>query len=41
MMVRHSRGRAASREFIDDLRDLNVTRHVAQNTTKRSSGIDA
>ena len=27
-------------EFVDDLRDLNVTPHVAQNTTNRSSAID-
>jgi hypothetical protein len=29
------------REFIKDLRDLNVTPHVAQNTWGRSSAIDA
>jgi hypothetical protein len=29
------------REFVDDLRDLNVTPHIAQNTTNRSSAIDA
>jgi transposase len=29
-----------SREFVDDLRFLKVTPHVAQNTTKRSSAID-
>jgi transposase len=28
-------------EFVDDLRDLNITPHVAQNTTNRSSAIDA
>jgi hypothetical protein len=28
-------------EFVDDLRDLNVTPHIAQNTTNRSSVIDA
>jgi hypothetical protein len=28
-------------EFVDDLRDLNVTPHIAQNTTNRSSAIDA
>ena len=27
--------------FVDDLRDLNVTPHIAQNTTNRSSAIDA
>jgi transposase len=27
-------------EFVDDLRDLNVTPHIAQNTTNRSSAID-
>lgn len=27
-------------EFVDDVRDLNVTPHVAQNTSKRSSRID-
>ena len=26
--------------FVDDLRDLNVTPHIAQNTTNRSSAID-
>jgi hypothetical protein len=29
------------REFVGDLRDLNVTPHIAQNTTNRSSAIDA
>jgi hypothetical protein len=29
------------REFVDDLRDLNVTPNIAQNTTNRSSAIDA
>ena len=28
------------REFVDDLRDLNVTPHLAQNTSKRLSAID-
>ena len=27
--------------FVDDLRDLNITPHIAQNTTNRSSAIDA
>jgi hypothetical protein len=27
--------------FVDDLRDLNVPPHIAQNTNNRSSGIDA
>jgi hypothetical protein len=27
--------------FVDDLRDLNVTPHIAQNTTNRTSAIDA
>jgi Transposase DDE domain len=27
--------------FVDDLRDLNVTPHIAQNTTGRTSAIDA
>jgi hypothetical protein len=27
-------------KFVDDLRDLNVTPHIAQNTTNRSSAID-
>ena len=30
-----------AREFVDDLRDLNVTPHIAQNTSNRSSAIDA
>ena len=29
-----------TREFVDDLRDLNVTPHVAQNTPMASSAID-
>src|SRR5262245_21328470 len=29
------------REFVDDLRDLNVTPHIAQNTSNRTSAIDA
>jgi hypothetical protein len=29
------------REFVDDLRDLNITPHIAQNTTNRTSAIDA
>ena len=29
------------RKFIDDLRDLNVTPHITQNTTNRTSAIDA
>jgi hypothetical protein len=29
------------REFVNDLRDLNVTPHIAQNTSGRSSAIDA
>src|SRR5256884_3724867 len=29
------------REFVDDLRDLNVTPHIAQNTTGRTSAVDA
>ena len=28
-------------KFVDDLRGLNVTPHIAQNTTNRSSAIDA
>jgi hypothetical protein len=28
-------------EFVDDLHDLNVTPHIAQNTTNRRSAIDA
>jgi Transposase DDE domain len=27
-------------EFVDDLRNLNITPHIAQNTTNRSSAID-
>jgi transposase len=30
-----------ARDFVHDLREMNVTPHVAQNTTKRSSAIDA
>jgi transposase len=51
MIVRHSPGSRRitvgadkaydTREFVDDLRDLNVTPHVAQNTTNRTSAIDA
>ena len=51
MVVRHSPGSRRLtlgadkaydvREFVDDLRDLNVTPHIAQNTTNRSSAIDA
>jgi hypothetical protein len=50
MMVRHSPGSrrltlGADKAydvhgFVDDLRDLNVTPHIAQNTTNRSSAID-
>ena len=50
MVVRHSPGShrltlGADKaydvhEFVDDLRDLNVTSHIAQNTTNRSSAID-
>ena len=29
------------REFVDDLRDLNVTPHIVQNTTGRTSAVDA
>ena len=29
-----------AREFVDDLRELNVTPHVAQNTANRASAID-
>jgi transposase len=29
-----------AREFVDDLRELNVTAHVAQNTSNRASAID-
>jgi hypothetical protein len=28
------------REFVDGLRALNITPHIAQNTTNRSSAID-
>jgi transposase len=51
MVVRHSPGSRRLtlgadkaydvHEFVDDLRDLNVTPHIAQNTTNRSSAIDA
>jgi hypothetical protein len=51
MIVRHSPGSRRItvgadkaydvREFVDDLRDLNVTPHIAQNTTNRTSAIDA
>jgi hypothetical protein len=51
MIVRHSPGSRRLtlgadkaydvREFVDDLRDLNVTPHIAQNTTNRTSAIDA
>src|SRR5215471_11300962 len=51
MVVRHSPGSRRLtlgadkafdvREFVDDLRDLNVTPHIAQNTSGRSSAIDA
>jgi hypothetical protein len=51
MVVRHSPGshritlgadRAYDvRGFVDDLRDLNITPPIAQNTTNRSSAIDA
>jgi hypothetical protein len=27
-------------EFVDDLRDLNITPHIARNTTNRTSAID-
>jgi hypothetical protein len=50
MVVRHSSGSRRLtlgadkaydvHEFVDDLRDLNVTPHIAQNTTNRSSAID-
>jgi len=30
-----------TRAFVDDLRDLNVTPHIAQNTSNRASAIDA
>jgi hypothetical protein len=51
MMARHSPGSRRLtlgadkaydvHEFVDDLRDLNVTPHIAQNTTNRTSAIDA
>ena len=51
MVVRHSPGSRRLtlgadkaydvHKFVDDLRDLNVTPHSAQNTTNRSSPIDA
>ena len=51
MVVRHSPGSRRItlgadkaydvHEFVDDLRDLNVTPHIAQNTTNRTSAIDA
>jgi transposase len=51
MVVRHSPGSRRitlgadkaydTRAFVDDLRDLNVTPHVAQNTSNRTSAIDA
>jgi hypothetical protein len=51
MIVRHSPGSRRLtlgadkafdvREFVDDLRDLNVTPHIAQNTSNRTSAIDA
>jgi hypothetical protein len=51
MVVRHSPGSRRLtlgadkaydvHEFVDDLRDLNVTPHIAQNTTNRSSANDA
>ncbi len=51
MVVRHSPGSRRLtlgadkaydvHKFVDDLRDLNVTPHIAQNTTNRSSAIDA
>lgn len=50
MIVRHSPGSHRltlgadkgfdTREFVADLRDLNVTPHVAQNTSNRASAID-
>jgi hypothetical protein len=30
-----------TRDFVDDMRELNVTPHIAQNTSNRSSSIDA
>jgi len=51
MIVRHSPGSQRltlgadkafdAREFVDHLRDLNVTPHVAQNTSNRASAIDS
>jgi hypothetical protein len=51
MTVRHSPGSKritlgadkayGVHKFVDDLRDLNVTPHIAQNTTNRTSAIDA
>ena len=51
MVVRHSPGSGRLtlgadkaydvHEFVDDLRDLNITPHIAQNTTNRTSAIDA
>ena len=51
MVVRYSPGQQRitlgadkaydAREFVDDLRDLNVTPHIAQNTSNRRSAIDA
>ena len=51
MVVRHSPGSGPLtlgadkaynvHEFVDDLRDLNITPHIAQNTTNRASAIDA
>jgi len=50
MLIRYSPGASRitlggdkgfdAREFIDDLRELNVTPHVAQNTSNRASAID-
>jgi hypothetical protein len=51
MVVRHSLGSQRLtlgadkaydvHEFVDDLGDLNVTPHIAENITNRSSAIDA
>ena len=51
MIVRHSPGSRRLtlgadkaydvREFVDDLRDLTVTPHIAQNRSNRTSAIDA
>jgi hypothetical protein len=51
MIVRHSPGSRRLtlgadkaydvRDFVDNLRDLNVTPHIAQNTSNRISAIDA